>query len=242
MKKYLLPFLMMAVLPFAFLSCKKDNKSSDDYSYVYLNTLPADEITPISAKLWAEVKFHNFTASGTMGLKFYYCQSDTPVDRYDIVDLGDVTAVQTLDIKDGNYSFVLEGLKPGKDYYFMPHLSVMGVSLVSEVKHFKTQDFCVTLEVKNVTANSATVDAMAVLTAEQKAGASVGIQWTTTDFDDLANVHREYIDVSTLPADGSFHYDFSGLAANKQYWVRAFVSLDGDLHPANKIGFKTLSE
>ena len=242
MKKYLLPFLMMAVLPFVLLSCKKDNKSSEDYSYVYLNTLSADEITPISGKLWAEVKFHNFTASGTMGLKFYYCQSDTPVDRYDIVDLGEVTAVQTLDIKDGNYSFVLEGLQPGKDYYFMPHLSVMGVSLVSEVKHFKTQDFCVTLEVKNVTANSATVDAMAVLTAEQKAGASVGIQWTTTDFDDLANVHREYIDVSTLPADGSFHYDLSGLDANKQYWVRAFVSLDGDFHPANKKDFKTLSE
>lgn len=242
MKKFIFPFLMMAVLPFVFLSCNKDKGGSQDLSYVYLNTAPAEEVTPVSAKLMAEVKFHNFTASGTMGLKFYYCQSDTPVDRYDIVEKGELTSVQTLEIRDGVYGYVLEGLLPGKDYYFMPHLSVMGVSLVSEVKHFKTQDFCVTLEVKNVTANSATVDAMAVLTAEQKASASVGIQWTTTDFDDLANVHREYIDVSTLPADGSFHYDLSGLAANKQYWVRAFVSLGGDLHPANKKDFKTLSE
>ena len=242
MKKYLLPFLMIAVLAVGFSSCKKDNNASDDLAYVYLNTLPAEEVTQVSAKLMAEVKFRNFPATGDMGLKFFYCQSDTPVDRYEIVENGEVTSVKTFTIENGNYGFVLEGLLPDKDYYFMPHLSVLGVSLVADVLHFKTQDFCVTIEVKDVTATGATVDARVVLTAEQKESASVGVQWTTTDFDDLPNVSRQYVDLASLAEDGSYHCSLSGLDANKQYWVRAFVSLDGKLHPANMIGFKTKAE
>ena len=242
MKKFIFPFLMMAVLPFAFLSCNKDKGGSQDLSYVYLNTAPAEEVTPVSAKLMAEVKFHNFTASGTMGLKFYYCQSDTPVDRYDIVEKGELTSVQTLEIRDGVYGYVLEGLLPGKDYYFMPHLSVMGVSLVSEVKRFKTQDFCATLEVKNVTANSATVDAMAVLTEEQKAKAKVGVEWTDTDFGDVQNIHRQYIDMADLHADGSYSCNLTGLTPDTRYWVRAVVSMDGKPHYANTLDFKTNAE
>ena len=242
MKKNILPFLLMAVLPFALLSCKKNNTGTDDLSYVYLNTAPAEDITPISANLMADVKFHNFTATGTMGLKFYYCQSDTPIDRYDIVDMGEITPVQTLEIRDGHFGITIEGLTPGKDYYFMPQLSVLGVSLVSDVLHFTTQDFCVTVDVTNTTEHAATVNAMAVLTEEQKTTAQLGVQWTTTDFDDLPNVFREYVDIADLADDGSFHCTLSGLTPNKQYWVRAFVSMGGDLYPANKVGFKTKSE
>ena len=241
MKKYILPFLLMAVLPFALLSCKKNNSGTDELSYVYLNTAAAEDVTPISANLMADVKFHNFTASGTMGLKFYYCQSDTPIDRYDIVDMGEITPVQTLDIRDGHFGCVVEGLLPGKDYYFMPHLSVMGVSLVSEVKHFTTQDFCVTVEVKDTTSAGATIHAMAVLSAEQKAMAKLGFQWTSEDFDG-GETHDAYLETTALDDKGNFSYAITGLTANTVYYVRAFVSLDGRRHYANIRNFKTKAE
>ncbi len=239
MKKFIFPFLMMAVLPFAFLSCKKDNSGTGELSYVYLNTAPAEEITPVSAKLMADVKFKNFTAKGLMELKFYYCQSDTPVDRYDMYELGDVTPVKTYDIGDGKFGIIVENLTPGKEYYFMPHLSVMGVSLVAEVLHFKTQDFCATIEVKAILPSGATVDAMAVLTAEQKAKAKVGVEWTDTDFGDVQNIHRQYIDMADLHADGSYSYNLTGLTPDTRYWVRAVVSMDGKAHYANTLEFKT---
>lgn len=242
MKKFIFPFLMMAVLPFAFFSCNKDKNGSENLSYVYLNTLPAEEITPVSAKLTAEVKFHNFAGTGTMGLKFYYCQSDTPVDRYEMYEIGEVTPVKTYDIGNGRFSIVAENLMPGKEYYFMPHLSVLGVSLVAEVLHFKTQDFCATVEVKDTTANAATVHAMAVLTEEEKTKAKVGVEWTATDFDDIQNVHRQYISMADLHDDGSFCFSLTSLTPNTRYWVRAVVSMDGKAHYANTLDFKTKSE
>lgn len=242
MKKFIFPFLMMAVLPFAFLSCKKDNSGAGELSYVYLNTAPAEEITPVSAKLMADVKFKNFTAKGLMELKFFYCQSDTPVDRYDMYELGDVTPVKTYDIGDGKFGIIVENLTPGKEYYFMPHLSVMGVSLVSEVKRFKTQDFCATIEVKAISPSGATVDAMAVLTEEQKTKAKVGVEWTDTDFGDVQNIHRQYIDMADLHADGSYSYNLTGLTPDTRYWVRAVVSMDGKPHYANTLEFKTNAE
>lgn len=241
MKKFIFPFLMMAVLPFAFLSCKKDNSGAGELSYVYLNTAPAEEITPVSAKLMADVKFKNFTAKGLMELKFYYCQSDTPVDRYDMYELGDVTPVKTYDIGDGKFGIVVENLTPGKEYYFMPHLSVMGVSLVSDVLHFKTQDFCVTVTVKDPTSTGATVEAMAVLTAEQKETAKLGFQWTSQDFDGGVT-YDVYLESSELDDKGMFSYALTGLDSNTTYYVRAFVSLDARRHYANILEFKTKAE
>ena len=211
-------------------------------SYVYLNTMAAEDVGPISAKLNAEVKFQNFAGTGTMGLKFYYCQSDTPVDRYDMYDLGTTTPVKTYDIGNGQFSTVIEGLSPGKDYYFMPHLSVMGVSLVAEVLHFKTQDFCATVAVKDTTMTGATVNALAVLTTEEKAKAKVGVEWTDTDFSDVQSVRRQYVDVSTIGEDGSYNCALSSLTANTWYWVRAVVSMNGKAHYANTLEFKTKSE
>lgn len=242
MKKYILPFLMLAVLPFASLSCKKDNGGATELSYVYLNTVPAAEITPVSAKLMADVKFKNFTATGLMELKFFYCQSDTPVDRYDMYELGDVTPVKTYEIGDGTFGIVVEDLTPGKQYYFMPHLSVKGVSLVADVLHFTTQDFCVTLETTDITANGATVIARAVLSQEERTKAQVGVQWTTTDFDDLPNVERKYVDMADVHEDGSYNCTLTGLNANTRYYVRAVVSMDGKPHYANTLEFKTQSE
>lgn len=242
MKKYVLPFLLMAVSALASLSCKKDNAPAEELSYVYLNTLAAEDISPISAKLNAEVQFQNFAGNGTMGLKFYYCQSDTPVNRYDMYEIGSVTPVQTFEIKNGQYGIVVENLLPGKEYYFMPHLSVMGVSLVAEVLHFKTQDFCATVDVRDTTATGATVNALAVLSLEEKAKAKVGIEWTDTDFDDVQRAHRQYIDNSTIREDGSFSFVLAGLTANTRYWVRAVVSMDGKAHYANVLEFKTKSE
>ena len=242
MKKYVLPFLMMALLPFVSLSCKKNNSGTDELSYVYLNTLDAEEITPVSAKLMADVKFKNFTATGTMGLKFYYCQSDTPLDRYDMYELGDVTPVKTYDIGDGKFGIVVEDLIPGKEYYFMPHLSVMGVSLIADVLHFTTQDFCVTLEATDIAANGAKVNARAILSAEERADAKVGVVWTDTDFDDIQNVHRQYVDMADVKEDGSYTCTLTGLAPNTRYWTRAVVSLGGTAHYANTVEFKTKSE
>ncbi|MBP5539615.1 MAG: hypothetical protein J6X69_07335 [Bacteroidales bacterium] len=242
MRKFIFPLLMMAVLPLAFLSCKKDNSGTGELSYVYLNTAPAEEITPVSAKLMADVKFKNFTATGLMELKFFYCQSDTPVERRDMYELGDVTPVKTYDIGDGKFGIVVENLSPGKDYYFMPHLSVLGVSLVSDVLHFKTQDFCVTLETTDVTVTGATVSARAVLSQEERTKAQVGVQWTTTDFDDLPNVERKYVDMADVHEDGTYNCTLTGLNANTRYYVRAVVSMDGKPHYANTLEFKTKSE
>ena len=84
MKRFLLPFLMAALMPVIF-SCKKDN-SDGSLTYVYIGTAEAENVTPTSAKLMSNIRFGNISG-GKMDLCFYY--SEKEFDRYEEIVDGD---------------------------------------------------------------------------------------------------------------------------------------------------------
>lgn len=235
MKKYLLPFLMVAILAIGFSSCKKEESGAATYSYVSLDSAPAEVLSPVSAKMNAEVRFVN-VSGGKMHLSFFY--SDKKFDRYSLED-ATRTDIVDFDVNDGKYGIEVSSLKPNTLYYFLPYLSVAGVTLVDKVLNFTTLNFCMTDEATQVEKTTATLNAMAILTAEEQESCTWGFEWTKEDFDGGTKMQGVG---SALDADGKFTLAIDNLDPNTQYWVRAYVSRNarreyGDIKP-----FKTKAE
>lgn len=235
MKKYLLPFLMMTVLAVGFSSCKKDDTGTATYAYVSLDSAPAESVTPVSAKLNAEIHFVN-VSGGKMFLSFFY--SDQKFDRYSLEDATRTDLVE-FDAKDGKYSIEISGLKPNTTYYYIPYLSVAGINLVDKLLNFTTLNFCMTKEATLVETTTATLNAMAVLTAEEQASCTWGFEWTKEDFD-RGEVKQGL--GGPLNEEGNYSLAIDSLDPNTQYWVRAYVSRNGRREYADIKGFKTNAE
>lgn len=226
---------MMMVLAVGFSSCKKDNTGTATYASVSLDSAPAESVTPVSAKLNAEVRLVN-VSGGKMFLSFFY--SDQKFDRYSLEDAHRTDLVEYV-AKDGKYSIEISGLKPNTTYYYIPYLSVAGIDLMDKLLNFTTLNFCMTKEATDVEKTTATLNAIAILTAEERPSCAWGFEWTKEDFDG-GKVEQGV--GSVLDEDGKFTLDIDNLDPNTQYWVRAYVSRNarreyGDIKP-----FKTMPE
>ncbi|MCR4565773.1 MAG: hypothetical protein K5651_06775 [Bacteroidales bacterium] len=235
MKKYILPFLMMTVLTVGFSSCKKDDQGAVAYSYVSLDSAPAEFITPVSAILNAEIRFVNMSG-GKMFLSFFY--SDQKFDRYSLEEATRTDIVE-FDAKDGKYPIGISNLKPNTTYYYIPYLSVAGVTLVDKVLSFNTMNFCMTEEPTLVETTTATLNAMAFLTAQEQASCTWGFEWTKEDFD-RGEVKQGV--GGPLDEEGNYSLAIDSLDPNTQYWVRAYVSRNGRREYGDIKDFKTKSE
>lgn len=230
MRNLIFPFLMAALLPFVF-SCKKSSTDPQQISYVSLETADAEDITPISAKLMADIRFVN-VSGGKMNLRFYY--SENRFDRYSLEE-AKRTDYEVFDVADGKFGITVEGLKPNTTYYFMPYLAVAGVSLVDVVRSFTTQDYCVTQEATDVTSTSATLHAMTVLTPEEMAQCTFAFEYTYLDFERNAQT----TDFVRPGEDGKFSFPLAGLNPGTTYWFRAIVIRNGHRETAKELSFKT---
>lgn len=233
MKNVFLPFLMAALMPVLF-SCKKSNSDTESLAYVYIGTEAAENVTPVSAKLMSNIRFVNISG-GQMNLRFYY--SEKRFDRYTLDD-SEVkrTEFETFDVGDGKFGITVEGLKPNTTYYYMPYLSVKGISLVDVLMDFTTQNYCVTQEATDVDLTSATLNAMTVLSPEEIAQCVFAFEYTDLDFEQNARTTER-----VYPGeDGKFSFNLTGLTSGTTYWFRAVVIRNGHREYADEErSFKT---
>ena len=215
-------------------SCKKDPKEDPVYSYISCETGAVSEITPISAKLSGIVTVRNFAGSRMLGY-FYY--ADQPMDRSEIRANGKKTKLDTLAVRDTTFRLVVEGLKPNTTYYYAAGLGIDGLALLDDVASFTTPDFCLTQAATDVTATSATLNAAAYLSAEQKPGYDYGFEYTKIDFDD-AN-ERITVMAAAPGEDNLFKVTLTGLTPNTKYYFRAFTRKDAFRNHAESLSFTT---
>lgn len=232
MKRFFLPFLIAALMPVIF-SCKK-NDSDGSLTYVYIGTAEAENVTPTSAKLMSNIRFGNISG-GKMNLCFYY--SEKEFDRYMLDDSAvKRTEFASFDVGDGKFGITVEGLKPNTTYYYMPYLTVKGISLFDVLMDFTTQNYCVTQDATDVDFTSATLNAMTVLSQEEIAQCVFAFEYTDLDFEQNAQTTGRVIP----DGDGKLSLNLTGLKSGTTYWFRAVVIRNGHREYADKeCSFKT---
>jgi len=195
-----------------------------------ISTLPAEAVELNSATLTGNISDDGGAEITTRG--FYWSPtSEVPDETDNIEEIGSGP---------GNFTFSLTGLAPNTTYYFRAFAENKKGTSMGDVVSFTTSvnmPEVVTLEVKNITENSATFygevtdDGGAEITSR-------GFYWSELDQTPDNN------DRVSLSGDGlgSFQKSLSGLNSNTTYYVSAFATSSQGTTTGNVVEFTTIEE
>lgn len=136
-----------------------------------------------------------------------------------------------------NYSIVSEVLEPETTYYFRSYASQGGEVAYGDIKSFKTlavRSLIQTLDVTEIDAGVATLNAMLDLTDCKYDGIEYGFKLTPQEGSENA------FKASDL-SNKTYSYKVETLIRDKQYYVVAYVTLDGRTYTAESKSFATQS-
>ena len=180
-------------------------------------TVGSDRVSAVSAVLMGRAIFGSSVASDLI-VGFQYSKS-----------AGILPSNSTLveaDDADANYNYTADitGLEPSTTYYFRSFIRQNNVDTYGETNSFTTKDassLLETLDASNVESRSAVLNAMLDFTDVKYISISYGFYLGTSAT--AQNTHLSGGEIS----GNAFSASATGLTPEKQYWYKAYVTLDG---------------
>ena len=238
MKKYILPFILLAIL----FSCKSENEvggNGKGVSNAPSVTVGTDHLSAISVVLKGKANLSKTIATDwVIGFQYSLSSGIMPTNS---------TEVEAEDAdSDYNYTTSLTGLTPGTTYYYRSFIRENGQDTYGETKSFTTKgvdSFLETLEASDITAKSAILNAKVDLSDYSSKLIRMGFKWgqsesassNTIYFTNNTSGGTEIVDF----VDEVFSKSITNLIHDTQYWYKAFVEIDDRRYYADIKSFNT---
>lgn len=177
-----------------------------------LHTQEATSISAVSAKLNADIDLTDVQYQ-TKSFGFYWGTS-----------AGSMTNKVAASEGTGSVSADLSALNPARQYFFQAYIVLNGEELKESVSSFTTKDvssLLETLDASNVESRSAVLNAKLALSDVKYSSISYGFYLGTSET--AQNTHLSGGEIS----GNAFSASTTGLTPEKQYWYKAYVTLDG---------------
>ena len=180
-------------------------------------TVGSEQVSAVSAVLMGRAILATSAASDLM-VGFQYSKSaEVSSENSMTIEASDLDA-------EYRFSAQITGLVPSTTYYFRSFIRQNGVDTYGETKSFTTKDVASVLETKDATdieATSASLNAKLVLTDVKYDNISYGFYLGTSETNQSTNLNGGEISGNVFLASAT------GLDPKKQYWYKAYVTLDG---------------
>lgn len=177
-----------------------------------LHTQEATSISAVSAKLNADIDLTDVQYQ-TKSFGFYWGTS-----------AGSMTNKVAASEGTGSVSADLSALNPARQYFFQAYIVLDGEELKESVSSFTTKDvssLLETLDASNVESRSAVLNARLDFTDVKYSSISYGFYLGTS-----ATVQNTNLNGGGISGN-AFSSSATGLVPKKQYWYKAYVTLDG---------------
>ncbi|MBR6346487.1 MAG: Ig-like domain-containing protein [Bacteroidales bacterium] len=186
-----------------------------------LETMNASDVSAISACLNAKLDLTDVVYSNAV-YGFYWGES-----------IGSMSDQVTAKEGTGSMSFDLSGLTPSKEYFFQAYLVLDGKEFKGDIVSFITRSLIETLDVTNLSAISATLNAKIDFTNVNKYYTDeFGFDWgeSAETLSKRGTVKEEY---------GLIKLDISGLIPSKKYFFQSYIVFDEKKYKGDIVSFTT---
>ena len=229
---------LIAFVAFLCAACDEINDSSNNGSSSPANakakpvTIGVEQVTAVSAVLKGKVTMNSSSAS-KMKLGFQYSTS--------AVILPSTSTMIEVDEADENYNFaaLINGLEPTTTYYFRSFVHQNDTYTYGETKSFKTLEIVIaieTLEASEINSTSATLNARLDINDVSYTDLEYGFYWGTTETSQDTKI------VGGEITNNAYSASLTDLAAKTQYWLKAYVKIDGQISYGEVKTFTTEEE